>query len=381
MTRRRKLRILIITLGGERQQIMREQFEGHKDTVEIEFTDGVGSRQLRNRSHFLEIAHRVGLLPEAEYQAISSRIEKGACAPCADKGTTTKNKGDDFWACLSDVPVAAGRRGSADDVKLHYSVELWRKAKTLNRNRAVLACTFAHLIALRKLVEEQFDLVLEDNVRIPKQGLVDRVWRMIEHRGSCDMCYFGWLGSVTNLTWIYESYFDNHEGDLAPLPTLGDLERDMKNKTIDNSEQQPGGNLVWGAYAYWISRKSYENIMTKLRNDVGSLLWRSKKMRFYAVKPIDKILPRTIETFGSIQIPENPLFFRAPMLTSKIHTQWDPSFCESTEFELLQSGLHWSDLKLTETEQQIVQYAQEHMRWITPAELKSLRLNEKPNVF
>lgn len=99
-------------------------------------------------------------------------------------------------------------------------------------------------------------------------------------------------------------------------------------------------------------------------------------MRFYAVKPIDKILPRTIETFGTICVPKQPTFFRAPMLTSKIHTQWDPSFCQSTEYQLSKCNMKWSDMKLTDLENQIVQYASEHDKWVTPIELQNLLLEE-----
>jgi hypothetical protein len=59
---------------------------------------------------------------------------------------------------------------------MHYSVELWKKAKNVNRGRSVLACTFAHLIALKKLVAEDFDVLLEDNVRVPVDECADRIW-------------------------------------------------------------------------------------------------------------------------------------------------------------------------------------------------------------
>ena len=34
--------------------------------------------------------------------------------------------------------------------------------------------------------------------------------------------------------------------------------------------------------------------MDDLRTDVGSILWTSRKMRGYSVKPIDKVLPRKV---------------------------------------------------------------------------------------
>ena len=155
----------------------------------------------------------------------------------------------------------------------------------------------------------------------------------------------------------------------------------MKDKDLS----KPGGNPVWGTYAYWISREAYEVIMDTLRKDVGAILWKSKRMRYYHVKPIDKIVPRlTRAAFGAaaVQIPIHPAFFRAPMLTSKIHTQWDPEFCKSTAYQLHQTGLSWSDLSLTETERCVVSHAEETGEWLTqPAQhyLQGVFENETPS--
>ena len=99
---------------------------------------------------------------------------------------------------------------------------------------------------------------------------------------------------------------------------------------------------------------------------------KGKRMRFYSVKPIDKILPRqTISAFGknSVHISTHPAFFRAPMLTSKIHTQWDPEFCKSTEYQLGKSSMEWSDLWLTRNEQEVITHRQATGEWLTIAKL------------
>jgi hypothetical protein len=343
------------------------------------------------------------LLPEPEWDA----LEKALDNPVYQKDP------ESFFECLKDVPVTTqGRRGSDYDINgVHYTVELWRKAKTVNRGRAVLACALAHLMALKQLTDEGFDALLEDNVRMPLASVADRLWQTMDAvtereaaTGSpCHMRYYGWLGSIPNVQWIYETHM-SRDATVVPLPTPQDIEADLaqykerqketdvekESGTSDTSAvngtdesgktekeeklQKPGGsNPVFGTYAYWISKDAYEAVMDVLRKDVGALLWRSKRMRYYQVKPIDKILPRQISAAfdgSAVLIPRAPAFFRAPMLTSKIHAQWDPAFCKSTEYQLQQTGLTWSGLRLTAVERTVVAHYEACGAWLTPAQLQ-----------
>lgn len=95
-------------------------------------------------------------------------------------------------------------------------------------------------------------------------------------------------------------------------------------------------------------------------------------MRHYAVKPIDKILPRRVMSSFSldkddmdgrfhIHVTTHPSFFRAPMLKSQIHSQWDPEFCKSSEYQMNHGSESptshvWNYLWLNEEEKKIVQY-------------------------
>jgi hypothetical protein len=379
--RRRKLRVIIISMGGERQEILQRQFAKISEDFETPvFSPGVPSRSLRNRESFFRICHAAGLLPDAEWTALERAFD--------EESSPTNNN---LFDCLKDVPITSvGRRGSDSDRAVHYSVELWRKAKTLNRGRAVLGCALAHLTALKRLTssDEHFDILLEDNVRMPLDTLAESMWRILDATldgSSCHMRYFGWLGSMPNLEWIYTRYMRDQAISVA-IPLQQDIETDLAGATDNGSElintncrgekdmSKPGGtNPVWGTYAYWISKDAYDSVMGLLRNDVGALMWKSKRMRYYHVKPIDKILPRQIRTaFGkeSVQISRHPSFFRAPMLTSKIHTQWDPEFCKSTEYQLEQVGLSWSVLDLSAVEQIIVRHHKETGEWITPLKLE-----------
>jgi hypothetical protein len=152
--------------------------------------------------------------------------------------------------------------------------------------------------------------------------------------------------------------------------------------------QTPGGTPVWGAYAYWVSRRGLEMLLEDLRLDVGALVWKGKRMRCHIAKPIDKILPRRIMARlgkNSVHLTTRPAFFRAPMLTSKIHTQYDSEFCRSTEYQLkhcsgdnenaLQQSLSWENLWLSEDERAIVLYKEKSPDgvWITLTQLSELK--------
>lgn len=430
---RRKIRLLIISMGGPRQEALQEFFSRDEMLQDFElptFCPGIPSRCLRNRESFFQHIHDAGLLPELEWEALSQQNNVVHPDNADDSCHNHQQHADSFFDCLHNVPVME-RRGSDYDRTLHYAVEIWRKAKTINRGRSVLACMLAHLMAMQKLVAEKYDLLLEDNVRFPVQFVAERIHQTIqsvhewekETGRQCHIRYFGWLGSTTNLKWIYTSHMprtqykrSNGCGDednnlvmsCFPMPTLQDVEQDLAHGThkkninpqtnkIDEKEvkedpiwhksdtsihndttttsladkhETPGGNPVWGTYAYWISETALDQVMEVLRTDVGAFLWKSKRMRCYLVKPIDKILPRQIrQYFGpeTIQLATHPTFFRAPMLTSKIHTQYDPEFCKSTTAQLQQTGLDWSNLSLTEQERKVVTHYEQFGQWQTTA--------------
>ena len=143
---------------------------------------------------------------------------------------------------------------------------------------------------------------------------------------------------------------------------------------------------------------------------MGAIVWKGKRQRYYKVKPIDKILPRQIlrcataaaaastatdsperktatdSANAAVRIVSAPCFFRAPMLTSQIHTKWDPSFCNSTEYQLQYTTNTknrnkneddaasddtnpWSKLWLTKTERKIIEHHQSTGNWLTVKEL------------
>jgi len=230
--------MVITTHDSDRQRYISELFSQPQMADSFEppvFSPSVSSRSLRNRFEFFRIANEAGLIPEQEWEAIKAAQESGIY----EKHATGL-----FFHCLNHIPVTEGRHGSQSDVKLHYSCEVrrrnysgwtneslcrlttsffripsylsasffqfWYKAKTINRGRSVLACTFAHLIALKSFTEEGFDVLLEDNVRAPLDSCADlvRKAKMASERLEADWgveCHFrflGWLGSTTNLEYL-----------------------------------------------------------------------------------------------------------------------------------------------------------------------------------
>jgi len=440
---KRKLRPLVITMGGKRKEYISEMFSHPAMAPYFEppaFSPGVPQRELRNRMGLMTHAGKAGIIPQPEWEALSSPQAK----------ILNEDDPKTLFEVLDDVPVEPGRLGSDFDVKLHYSIELWQKAKGINRGRSVLACSLAHLIAMRTLVEDGYDFILEDNVRAaitnPEEDdtnadgeiyceCAERIWSAKQAsvewesatRQMCHLRYYGWLGSRPNLEFVMNvhrpqmQFARKEEGSdvrtVFPFPIESDVEKHLgkdsslsasasnmtsaKAKAVEAEEREkadnnkdkrtkPGGTPIFGAFAYWVSAEGYDAIIKSLQKDVGGMLWKGKRMRCHQVKPIDKIIPRRIKTSFSktdsqdgrkhIHVATHPAFFRAPMLTSQIHSQWDPEFCRSSEYQMNQcnrengeDGQAWRHLWLTKDESDIVDHRAVHGKWLTLTELAETR--------
>lgn len=484
----RKLRPLVISLGGRRQQDILEMFAHPTMAAYFEapsFSLGIPQRELRNQMSLLKHAGQAGILPDAEWAVLrqyyydeNSRYQEKENKAVGTASSTLLD------TLLKDIPVEPGRMGSDFDKGIHYSKELWQKAKGINRGRSVLACALAHLVAMKKLVEEGYDFILEDNVRAPIYGSYDhskcecaeRIWSTLKASldwenatgEKCHMRYYGWLGSRTNIDFVMTAHIPktkytnsstqkqetvrlkdhgDYDSSFFPFPIQADIEeyllskqqdysnREMKgnDNTVTNDKRNvPGGTPIWGAYSYWVSQEGYKAIITSLQKDVGALLWKGKRMRCYHVKPIDKIIPRRIlEVFSRgesshdyqegrkyIHLATQPAFFRAPMLTSQIHRQWDAEFCKSSEYQMMlcsSQQLHnyadngtlvkyctpsyddlersqdadsksvvkvlpWDKLWLTEDEKVVVEHRRYHNRWLTNKEINSMPNTDESDI-
>jgi len=440
------------------------------------FSQGVPSRELRGRLNFLRHANIAGLIPDIEWEAICKGIDEQieditakdneedtkenekqhktidpfrylATETLIQQTNTrdsteqqTKQKKKKHWLQYETktlIPISPNRRGSPEDIAIPYSMELWRKAKTLNRDRSVLACTFAHLMAMKRIVGDkhdgalnddnedlEYDFILEDNVRAflgidnedTKYGCecANRIWDIIEASNNasseCHLRYFGWLGSLPNLNWVYNNHMkrsqlnettspDDDECIIFPFPTNDDFLLDSIDATskVNSHDDKisgqtssmpqfstPGGTAVFGTFAYTISPSCYHTLINTLQNDVGQLMWKGKRMRAYQAKPIDKILPRHVKTEFSpfnIHIPNKVAFVRAPMLGSLLHPQWEEGFCSSTELQYqLSCGNQddndnsnddsvWDHVWLTQEEREMVSHRKKTGKWLQKGDI------------
>eukprot|EP00941_MAST-03F_sp_MAST-3F-sp1_P002672 g2672.t1 len=109
---------------------------------------------------------------------------------------------------------------------------------------------------------------------------------------------------------------------------------------------------LWGAYAYRISRNAAQRFFHKLKQNPHRFLFRGGKKKKATPRPIDKVMPSILlteeETLVNIAI--EPFFFRAPMLESEIHVEYDKRYYATTtlQLELIESS--WQNVWLAEEE-------------------------------
>ena len=78
-------------------------------------------------------------------------------------------------------------------------------------------------------------------------------------------------------------------------------------------------------------------------------------------RPIDRLLASL--RLGEPALAAKPAAYRAPMLRSLIHPQWDAGFCAATEQQFRFVGDGWDALLLTETERKAVAQSRETGEW------------------
>jgi len=324
------IKVLCITLGGERQAAITSMFGDHPDFA-VSFHTGIESRSLSSKKGLLTSCYKAGILSE-----------------------------DPALTIFADPPVASSQQGEWTD--MDYPLELWKKGKYLARERSVLACLLAHLTAQRFAVDNGFDVIIEDNVRtLSDLTLLAAIMRQfIKDSASSECRFFGYLGPADNLQYV-------HEKHTPEFSTPGSLAVPYPFKTI-HYEVSPETMLstpLWGAYAYMPSRRGHDAIVKRLQTDIGALFWRGKRMRAFKCKPVDKTIPRVLFETGltDLSICKTVCFFRAPMLQSKIHRKYDHEFCKSTEFQLTKVGLKWEDLFLLPAEQETIKVYRSTGSW------------------
>ena len=349
---RSHLLAIVITLGGERKALMEAQFQ-HLEGFRVEFVDGIPSRSIRRK--------------------------------------------DDLRAALEEAELV-----QPGDDELHQT--MWLRCRSLSRDRAVLACYLAHLRAMRKAVQLGADVIFEDNVRMPSEPPNEAARRIIECvRASphADLRLFGFGARAED----HEAVYGNAQPEDGALPLP------FRFPPGESEDIRPGVKQIpaaWGAYAYWISRHGWENLLHRIRNDMpmAVVAERGKNLRGFIVRPIDRILvSRCVsqeddceEAMRSLNVRQAegssiashelamqgqtrnqpamvnlsrvvagaPCCYRAPMLRSTIHDKWDGAFCVSSEAQMrccVAVRDSFQGLWLSEAEREAVRLQKEHGEW------------------
>lgn len=304
------LRILCITLGGIRQERMERIFSNSPD-FQVSFVSGIQQRQLRSRKGLIDALTSVNLLPTPS--------------------DATKEE------------------------------ECWRAMRHLNRDRAVLACTLAHLKAMAICAQEDYDVICEDSICGPVESGIaaQRLRTMIAATPDADVRYFAYGGRATEIRqWQHEikqqqqQLLSTSTSPLLPPCTPWPIkilpnEDGSANTTGDGRK----ASILWGTMAYKTSDRAYRTILAEIQQDLpGSLAFQLKRAKNHTAKPIDKIIPRfCIKNNYSIKVSIQPSFFRSP-ISSTIHPKLDQQFLETTEVQLSLCGLDWTQLDLTREE-------------------------------
>ncbi len=136
---RRLVRALVITLGGDRQRAISQHLAA-VGGFQVFFCPGVPSRSIRSKDGLREAAEECGLF----------------AAPASD--------GSGVVGATAESTAGEPSEGHPHS----YTFDnFWRDCRSISRQRAVLACLFAHVRALKHArdIPGGVDVVFEDNVR------------------------------------------------------------------------------------------------------------------------------------------------------------------------------------------------------------------------
>jgi GR25 family glycosyltransferase involved in LPS biosynthesis len=295
------LRVLCITLGGDRQERIKQIFS--QSDFQLSFVSGINQRQLRSRKGLFQAMEDVHIFDTTTDESV-----KEAC---------------------------------------------WRAMRHLNRDRAVFACTLAHLKAMYICANDQegYDCIIEDNICGPihSQVAAQRVRRMIEATPTAHVRYFAYGGRATEIIQWQQELENEVKNKISNNASVNRTFTHWPTKCLPNPIEDSGkkASILWGLMAYKTSKTAYKTIMKEIKLDLpGSLAFQLKRAKNHTAKPIDKIVPRFC-TKNSLQMAVSiqPSFFRAPV-KSTIHPKLDEQFLETTSVQLRLCGLSWSDLDI-----------------------------------
>jgi len=313
------IHVLCITLGGKREDRIKEMFASSSDDFILTFCQGVEQRQLRSKKGLLKTLKAVGLLVD-------------------------------------------------DNEETHEAC--WRAMRHLSRDRAVLACTLAHIRAMSICIESEtsahpIDVIIEDNVRGPISANIcaERIRAVAATTTSstvpdADLTYFAYGGRASEIEeWM--SALKLEDDDLLDHQQQSWTEWPQKKLSTSSDIQASKpkvANILWGLMAYKPSKRLFTILLEEIRADLpGSLAWQPKRSQQQIAKPVDKIVPKyCLKRQLNIRVSKKPAFFRAP-IRSTIHPKLDAQFRATTEVQITNTGLTWKDLDLSEEEAKLLE--------------------------
>jgi len=175
-------------------------------------------------------------------------------------------------------------------------------------------------------------VVFEDNARLLRKpgASAERAQRALDAASSASWLLLGY-GGADEETWSKEA---------API-----IEVPWSN----------GKPLAWGTQCYCLDKTARLRLISWLRGGVVGLLpAKGNHCRGFKPRPIDRLFVAPFVAEGSIFAAMPPVAYRAPMLRSLIHEQWDSRMCEALEKQLAFAGDTFDMLWLTEEERRAI---------------------------
>mmetsp|Transcript_25261 Transcript_25261/g.31733 ORF Transcript_25261/g.31733 Transcript_25261/m.31733 type:complete len:303 (+) Transcript_25261:51-959(+) len=164
-------------------------------------------------------------------------------------------------------------------------------------NRRVLGCLLANLRAMLRVVELEHALIIEDNVRVLRQGAFEQTAIALfeANAAEADLLYLGHLAHDDTMEIVAKSC--ENDKDITVLVTPPETQ-----VTGINHE-------LWGTFAYVISQRLLTAVLNAIKTDFPQRLFAERK-RDVEVTPIDKLLQRVAHSYHfSIKVVRSPTFF------------------------------------------------------------------------
>lgn len=315
-----RIRVLVISLGGERKQRMAQVLSGCDD-FEVGFSEGVSARELRTRDGLLKAFVDTGLidgtsLDPGHFVRVAEQLPRA-------RGDSEGKRADDDPSDSSASTISTAER-------------TWLSCRHLSRERAVLACCLAHLRAMRRAVDEGWDVILEDNCRGPVSSgeAARRIRACAMASPDADLRYYSYSGRAEEVaSWLLHLSGSGSEGGAAlPWPRMrlpSSAKPDAGCKAEATAAPTAGAvqNVLFGCLCYAIGQRAEGVLRGSLRADMpGSLVWSPRRQKVQHAKPVDKLLPNRLHAAGCrIAVAREPAFVRAPV-SSLIHVELDRRF-------------------------------------------------------